>query len=106
MLIHFFKAIKPEQYFKDNILEFSCIGLSTSRFVQNTQGYNRLNDQLDIIPSKDDDILNKLSRLYNERSTFLNKNQIAYNKIVQDYRIYLYDNYDWMENFSTNIKDS
>ena len=46
MLKHFFKETKPEQYFRDNLFTFSRIALATNRFVQNKQGYNRLNDQL------------------------------------------------------------
>lgn len=52
LLTHFFKTTKTEQYFKDNLLDFTRIGLNTNRFVQNTQGYSRLNDQIDIVPSK------------------------------------------------------
>ncbi|PWG06468.1 DUF6090 family protein [Polaribacter aquimarinus] len=102
MLTHFFKATKPEQYYRDNFSYFKIIGLATTRFVQNRQGFNRLNEQIDIVSSKYDAILSKLSRLYNERSDFLNKNQTVSNNLVQDYRIYLHNNYDWMENFKAN----
>tara|TARA_R110001599_G_scaffold144529_1_gene326183 strand:- start:268 stop:1359 length:1092 start_codon:yes stop_codon:yes gene_type:complete len=102
MLTQFFKGTKPAQYFKDNFSEFSRIGLATYRFTQNKQGYNRLNEQIDIVSSKYNDVLDKLSRLYNERSSFLLSNQIAFNNLVQEYRIYLHDNFDWMENYRSN----
>ncbi|MDT0558293.1 DUF6090 family protein [Ichthyenterobacterium sp. W332] len=105
MLTHFFKASKPEKYFRDNISDFAFIGLTTHRFVQNKQGYNRLNEQIEIVPPKYDDVLNKLSRLYNERSTYLFENQDVFNAQVQDYRNYLYDNVEWMENFDINNEE-
>lgn len=47
-----------------------------------------------------------MSRLYNERSTFFLKNQISFNRVTEEYREYLYDNFDWMENLNQNLKDS
>ena len=106
ILTHYFNGTMPEDFFKDNLSDFISVSLSTHTFVQNKQGYQRLNDQIDIVSSKYDEVLSKLSRLYNERSTFLLKNQTKYNELVQDYRIYLYDNFDWMDNSRISLQNS
>jgi hypothetical protein len=106
MLNEFLKGTKDKDYFKENAFEFFKIGRQTYSFSQSKQAFNRLNDQLDILPQKFDDVLNKLNRLYGERSYFLDQAQTLSEDVILEYRKELFDNFNGIEKMSgTDISD-
>ena len=102
LTIFFSKTLNKENLEK-NSYNFSLIGRQSVSFSQSSQSFNRLNSQLEIIPEKYNDLLNKLNRLYVERADFLKRDQSSLNKLIENYKKELYESYKWIEDFSRTI---